>query len=212
MTAFVSGHGCTTPVLSRRPRAAKCNCFGSPARPRIVFNAPNPRRAFVVRMVDGADSELLGKEQSSDLNSSHGFALNDAPLYQFNILSSEQDAFEKGGAYAIRNPDGQVCYMGYSKNIASKLLFHSSLQPEKCSSFQVYVPPVPAELISPEMLESVLEYWVRENGGVPPGNTVDRPLWEQSNPTDRKVLFGSIFTLFLISSIVKQVLYYTTRY
>ncbi|MEM9275865.1 MAG: NB-ARC domain-containing protein, partial [Cyanobacteria bacterium P01_F01_bin.143] len=53
--------------------------------------------------------------------------------------------------------------------------------------------------------ENVLEYWVGEIGNVPKGNTIDRALWEQQNPTDRKVLFAFIFILFLISSIIKQV-------
>lgn len=158
------------------------------------------------------DVELAQEFPSGDISSTSGFALQDSPINMFVDLSDRQEAFARGGAYAIRDTAGQLCYMGYSKNIAAKLVFHARLVPEKCVSFQVYVPPVPQELISPEMLENVLEYWVRENGGVPTGNTVDRALWEQENPVDRKVLLGSIFFLFLISSILKQVLYYNTRY
>lgn len=158
------------------------------------------------------DDELIQDFPSGDISSSTGFALSDTQINAFADLPERQETFARGGAYAIRDAAGQICYMGYSKNIAAKLEFHERLVPEKCASFQVYVPPVPQELISPEMLENVLEYWVRESGAVPAGNTVDRALWEQENPVDRKVLLGSMFFLFLISSIVKQVLYYTTRY
>lgn len=147
-----------------------------------------------------------------DITSTNGFALQDAVEFRFADLSATESRFQRGGAYAIRDVEGEVLYMGYSKNIATKLQLHERLMPEKCVSFQVYVPPVPPELISPEMLENVLEYWVRENGDIPRGNTVDRALWESENSVDRKVLLGSIFALFLITSIVKQVAYFAFRY
>lgn len=143
---------------------------------------------------------------------SEGFALRDATIYRFVDLCVSPTALQRPGAYAIRGPSGVVQYMGYSKNIASKLFLHQRLLPHACLSFQVYVPSVPTELMSPELLESVLEYWVAEIGSVPDGNTVDRHLWENNNPDHRKVLLTSIFSLFLFSSILKQFMYYNTRY
>lgn len=141
----------------------------------------------------------------------NGFALGDAPLRLFAELGVRPERFAKPGAYAVRDAGGTLCYVGYSKNIAAKLKFHSGLVPDRCASFQVYIPPVPPEMISPEMLEGVLEYWVQENGGVPHGNTSDRELWEVE-PLSRKVLLGSIFGLFFFTSLLKQIMYYTTRY
>lgn len=148
----------------------------------------------------------------SELSGPQGFALADAKEFTFSELSSETDAFQRGGAYAILNDGGDVVYMGYTKNLSNKLQFHARLQPKSCTSFRVYVPPVPPELMSPEMFESVLEYWVREIGHVPRGNTTDRALWENANPIDKQVLYLAVFLLFLITSIVKQVFYFTTRY
>lgn len=214
-TAFVCGQGLSLNTLSRRPRTPNCNCF-VPYRPRLAVapssHANKSRRAALILSAESGENDLAQDIPPTGLASATGFALGDNPINAFATLSDSADKYARGGAYAIRNPAGQVCYMGYSKNIAAKLAFHERLVPEQCATFQVYVPPVPEELISPDMLESVLEYWVRENGGVPTGNTVDRALWEQENPVDRKVLLGSIFLLFLVSSLVKQVMYYTTRY
>lgn len=141
-----------------------------------------------------------------------GFALRDANQHTFGDFQIDETPFQCAGAYAISDLTDQVVYMGYSKNVALKLSFHSRLQPQHCSTFRVYTPPVPPELISPDMLENVLEYWIREIGDVPRGNSVDRAIWEQETPIDRKVLFASIFFIFLASSIMKQVLYFTTSY
>lgn len=141
-----------------------------------------------------------------------GFALRDAQIHSFADLNTDETPFQIGGAYAISDTSGNIMYMGYSKNIAAKLAFHARLQPQSCASFRFYAPPVPPELMSPDMLENVLEYWVQEVGGLPKGNTVDRALWEQENPVDRKVLFATVFAIFLFTSIVKQFLYFTTRY
>lgn len=141
-----------------------------------------------------------------------GFALRDATTYPFTARAT----FSFPGAYAIRNETGQLCYIGYTKNLSAKLAFHEHLVPDECHAFQLYVPPT--QLVSPEMLENVLEYWVRENGGVPRGNATDRQIWEkndqkeQKDRKDRKVLLISIFVLFLASSILNQVLYYSTSY
>lgn len=157
-------------------------------------------------------SDFRPEPPMSDLTTSRGFALEEAKTHTFEAFNLDQSAFQTGGAYAISDASDTVMYMGYTKNIATKLSFHQRLQPQSCKTFRVYVPPVPPELMSPEMLESVLEYWVRENGSVPRGNTIDRALWEQEKPIDRQVLLGAIFVLFLLSSIIKQVLFFTTRY
>lgn len=161
---------------------------------------------------DDGLSDITRLRSDDALSSSQGFALADAKEHAFSVLSADASSFERGGAYAIFNTSGEVVYMGYTKNLSSKLQFHSQLQPQNCVSFRVYIPPVPPELQSPDMFESVLEYWVREIGHVPRGNTTDRAVWENANPVDKQVLYIAIFLLFLVSTIFKQVLYFTTRY
>lgn len=193
--------------LLRRPRTSRSSAI----RPRFAA-ARRRHPAMQSSPSDPSSSGLSDAFPSVDLTSSRGFALVDAPVHTFADLAIDSTPFETGGAYAISDAAGVVQYMGYSKNMASKLDFHARLRPKSCVSFRIYAPPVPPELISPDLLESVLEYWVREVGDVPRGNSVDRALWEQERPLDRKVLLASIFSLFLISSIFKQIMFFSTRY
>lgn len=140
-----------------------------------------------------------------------GFALADAQIRLFVELQTDAVRWDAPGAYAIRDKGGTLQYIGYSKNVGKKLEFHAELLPHLCNSFQTYIPKAPVEEITPDMLEGVLEYWVRENGFVPVGNTRDRGLWEGTAPS-RQVLLGAIFALFFFSSLLKQVLYFTTSY
>lgn len=102
--------------------------------------------------------------------------------------------------------------MGYFKNVAAQLSLHARLQPQSCTKFRVYIPAVQPELVSPDMFESVLEYWVQEVDAVPVGNTGDRQLSESTHTTDRKVHFTAIFSLVLIPSLLRRLLYFTTHY
>lgn len=212
--AFITVPCILTSQFSRRPGTHSCRHRG------LCFQIRSKRALHATMQAKRPDDEPTNSnlkpmelnEKMEKMASSSGFALRDAREYTFSDFAIDETPFQSGGAYAISDPKGQVVYMGYSRNVAAKLAFHARLQPQSCSSFRMYVPPVPPELISPDMLENVLEYWVREIGDVPRGNTVDRALWEQENPINRKVLFTAIFSLFLVSSIVKQVFYFATRY
>lgn len=215
-SAFVPGIQFLGSSSFRRPRVHACNCSR-----HVLPNVSKKCRFNNIPLKMSNDQSE--ENQSSNFNlqtnsntfistSQRGFALQDAPKILFTDLDMNSEPLATGGAYAIRDDTEEIMYMGYSKNVASKLSFHAKLLPDKCSSFQVYIPPVPPELISAEMLENVLEYWVRETGSLPKGNTVDRELWEQQDTKTRQVLLASMFAIFLISSIFKQVMYFTTRY
>lgn len=202
--------------------------FIPPLAPRAAFpsrrrfsSGQRPLSARVVSVPRAqlpSDSPQQDQQQQSpitpniNISSPAGFSLRDIPSFNFEDLSANSESLSVSGVYAIRGPDQSLMYMGYSKNVAAKLQFHQTLQPQNCVSFHVYVPPLPPELISPDLLESVLEYWVRETGTVPRGNTVDRALWENPNPIPRKVLLASILLLFFFSSLFKQVMFFATRY
>lgn len=203
--AFVCFPSGTTWRPVRRPRTAvsihhRCSDVSNIAR-RVTMQTPQP-----------PSSSPFSADAKPTVSSPKGFALQEALKHSFAELKVDDSLFQVGGAYAISDPADNIVYMGYTKNIAVKLAFHERLQPQSCASFRVYVPPVPPELMSPDMLENVLEYWVRENGELPRGNTVDKALWENDSPVDRKVLLASILALFLISSIIKQAMYFSTRY
>jgi hypothetical protein len=146
-----------------------------------------------------------------------GFALADLPALPL------RDAPERPGAYAVRNADGALAYLGYSRNVATMLRFHEErVGAEQAASCQVYAPEdLP---VGPDLLEAVLEYWVRENDGlVPDGNLTDRALWEgsgknaapgtpEAHSQQQKVLTRTIFAFFLVSSILKFLQYHFFPY
>jgi hypothetical protein len=148
---------------------------------------------------------------------SGGFALADLPALPIH------DAPERPGAYAVRNSDGGLAYLGYSRNVATMLRFHEErVGAEKAASCQVYAPEdLP---VGPDLLEAVLEYWVRENDGVvPDGNLANRALWEgsgknaapgtpEAHSQQQKVLTRTIFAFFLVSSVLKFMQYHFFPY
>lgn len=205
MTAFIPPVAPRAALPSRRP-------FSSRLRPRSARIASVPRAQLSPDSPQQDQQQQLQPITPNNISSPAGFSLRDVPSFNFQELSTNSESLAITGVYAIRGPDRSIMYMGYSKNVAAKLQFHQTLQPQNCVSFHVYVPPLPPELISPDLLESVLEYWVRETGTVPRGNTVDRALWENPNPIPRKVLLASIFLLFFISSLFKQGMFFATRY
>lgn len=120
-----------------------------------------------------------------DSVSGGGFALAELPMM---VLDA---APEIPGAYAVRDAEGTLCYIGYSKNILKKLRFHlDAVGPERAACCQIYAPR--SDKISADLLEAVLEYWVRENGGVvPSGNMTERGMWE--GPASRDVMSSAGF-------------------
>jgi hypothetical protein len=141
-----------------------------------------------------------------------GFALADLPVLPL------MDAPDRPGAYALRDSDGKLAYLGYSRSISSMIRFHEQrVGPSRASTCQYYAPE--DRSVGPDLLEAVLEYWVRENGGViPEGNLADRTLWEgsgrdaapgtpQAQEERQKVLTRMIFAFFAFSSVVKFLQY-----
>ncbi len=117
---------------------------------------------------------LFGRKQRQP----QGFALGDAPEYLFADLGQLEDTLSKPGAYAVRDEYGTLQYVGYAKDVHRRLQHHARAVPRLCVYFHTYVPAIPKQDVTPELLEGVLEYWVSENGGMPAGNTQHRALWE----------------------------------
>jgi hypothetical protein len=141
-----------------------------------------------------------------------GFALADLPVVPL------VNAPDRPGAYAVRDSDGKLAYLGYSRSVSSMIRFHEGrVGSGRAATCQYYAPE--DRPVGPDLLEAVLEYWVRENGGVvPAGNLADRTLWEgtgreaapgspQAQEERQKVLTRMIFAFFAFSSVVKFVQY-----
>lgn len=109
-----------------------------------------------------------------------GFALADAALQSFTVLDDDEgrQLLSAPGAYAVRDVTGKLQYVGYARDVCARLRAHREAVPSLCAGFHTYTPPVPRADVTADLLEGVLEYWVSEAGGMPPGNTVDRHRWE----------------------------------
>lgn len=162
----------------------------------------------------GESSLEVGQgEIFSDSNTPRGgFGLAELPMVVLDAAPA------RPGAYAVRDVEGILRYIGYSKDISKKLRFHlDAVGPERAASCQVYAPQ--HDKITPDLLEAVLEYWVRENGGiVPSGNMEDRWIWEGNSSANasfsteqslddrsmrHQVLMRNLLYFMIFSSIVK---------
>lgn len=187
-------------VLRPRRLAPSRTAFARPARP--AWSAE-------LRDASANESEALPDEANATSTPTApglGFALADARISTF-ASAGDFTHLASPGAYAVRDGTGVVVYVGYARDVGKRLASHLATVPGLCASFQTYLPDLSVEDVTPELLEGVLEYWIRETGGVPRGNGPDRALWE-GTAADRKVVYGVILVLFLAASAMKQVMYY----
>lgn len=140
--------------------------------------------------------------------SASSFALSDLPLLPLSSCPALP------GAYAVRSASGALRYVGYSRDVRARLGFHlRAVGPEEAAGAHVYA-PADARKVTPDMLESVLEFWVQENGGVvPEGNSVARAAWEgrvegvEEAKRRHEVLVRNVLTFILFSSVLKTAHY-----
>ena len=152
------------PLRHYQRRAPLCSPSSAP-RQRV----PQRRRSSTV-------VALFGRKQQKH---PEGFALGDVPKYSFDALRGLREALSKPGAYAVRDENGVLQYVGYAKDVYRRLEHHSrAVSAQMCGCFHTYVPNLPKQDVTPDLLEGVLEYWVAENGGMPIGNTRQRSMWE----------------------------------
>ncbi len=104
----------------------------------------------------------------------------------FNAYLDDQgiinpDLENKIGVYAIFNETKTLEYVGYSRNLLLSLKQHFVRQPDKCFWFKYYV----IERPNRNILESIRENWLTENGDLPQGNGEEENIWTQ--PIDAKL-------------------------
>lgn len=84
------------------------------------------------------------------------------------------------GVYAIYNQQKTLCYIGYSRDIATSLVQHLVRQPEQCYWVKIHTIDRPSRSV----LDEIRASWIAEQGSIPKGNQADEPLWTQ--PIDTK--------------------------
>ncbi len=80
------------------------------------------------------------------------------------------------GVYAIFNADGEVQYIGYSRDVRLSLQQHLVRCPHSCMSYAV----VSIERPDRPWLQAVQDQWIAEVGAIPVGNGQEKARWEQA--------------------------------
>ena len=109
-----------------------------------------------------------GEERAASPQLEHVF-LADLPLLPVSEVPRNPARWERVGAYAVFDDSRLLRYVGYSRNVLAKLELHAQLQRSQFKYFKAYFPPRDWTPV-PDELERMLRRWIRENGGVPPGN------------------------------------------
>ncbi len=209
-----STYTATTQRATRRP--AQRRCSGAPrmqeggqrvrtAAPRVDIAAPP------LDIVEPAPSTspLVPHEGSTAEDAyDDGFAL--AGLATLTYAGAQAtSSLARAGAYAVLDAAQRVRYVGYTSNVRASLDLHAAHK-DAC-----YVRVWAPHGVERDTLEGVLEYWVRELGGWPDGNTTQRQRWERESALEhdggldnKKKLYAAVFFAFLAHSIVKQVSYF----
>ncbi|BAY07195.1 GIY-YIG nuclease family protein [Calothrix sp. NIES-2098] len=88
----------------------------------------------------------------------------------------------KIGVYAIFDQEKLLQYVGYSRDVYLSLRQHLVRQPQQCYWLKVQTIDRPSR----NVLESIEQAWIAENGSIPLGNKEQKEKW--TNPIDVKVI------------------------
>uniref|UniRef100_A0A803MK74 Glutaredoxin domain-containing protein n=1 Tax=Chenopodium quinoa TaxID=63459 RepID=A0A803MK74_CHEQI len=99
-------------------------------------------------------------------------------------LSPENDGSVTSdcGVYAVYDSNGQVQFIGLSRNIAASVDLHRKKVPELCSSVKVGVVDEPSKESLTQAWKSWMEEHIAATGKVPPGNETGNTTWFRPPP------------------------------
>uniref|UniRef100_A0A0D6QVR1 NIF system FeS cluster assembly NifU C-terminal domain-containing protein n=1 Tax=Araucaria cunninghamii TaxID=56994 RepID=A0A0D6QVR1_ARACU len=104
-------------------------------------------------------------------------------IIPFQAYVSARDNLKFGGVYAIYDTQDQIQYVGYSRNVVLSLISHlERVGPSRCCSVRVKL-FTDSSILSRGKLEEEKTRWL-EVYGVPPGNSVNKELWESGKGID----------------------------
>ncbi|GLJ07063.1 hypothetical protein SUGI_0056910 [Cryptomeria japonica] len=98
-------------------------------------------------------------------------------ILTFQDYVNSRDNLKFGGVYAIYDAQGEIQYVGYSRNVILSLKSHMERVGESmCCSVKVKM-FTDSSIISRGKLEEEKQKWINQYG-VPPGNSIHQELWE----------------------------------
>ncbi|KAL5072905.1 hypothetical protein RYX36_011889 [Vicia faba] len=88
----------------------------------------------------------------------------------------------EAGVYAVYDKDGELQFIGLSRNIAATVLAHRKSVPELCGSVKVGVVEEPDREALTQAWKSWMEDHIKTTGKVPPGNESGNATWIRQQP------------------------------
>ncbi|KAL7587376.1 bifunctional monothiol glutaredoxin-S16, chloroplastic [Lactuca sativa] len=86
------------------------------------------------------------------------------------------------GVYAVYDKNGDMQFVGLSRNIQSSILYHQKSVPELCASIKVGVVDNPDRSALTQAWKSWMEEHIEVAGKVPPGNETGNTTWVRQAP------------------------------
>nr|GEX28120.1 bifunctional monothiol glutaredoxin-S16, chloroplastic [Tanacetum cinerariifolium] len=86
------------------------------------------------------------------------------------------------GVYAVYDNNGDMQFLGLSRNIQSSVVFHKKSLPYLCASVKVGVVDSPDRAALTEAWKSWMEEHIEATGKVPPGNEKGNTTWVRQAP------------------------------
>ncbi|KAM5560459.1 bifunctional monothiol glutaredoxin-S16, chloroplastic [Rosa sericea] len=90
------------------------------------------------------------------------------------------------GVYAVFDQNGELQFVGLSRNIAASVLVHRKSVPELCHSVKVGIVDEPDRTVLTEAWKSWMEEHIKATGKVPPGNESGNATWVRQAPKKKK--------------------------
>ncbi|XP_059305353.1 bifunctional monothiol glutaredoxin-S16, chloroplastic [Lycium ferocissimum] len=95
---------------------------------------------------------------------------------------------KESGVYAVYDSNGDLQFIGISRNIAASVVSHKNSVPQLCSSVKVGVVDEPDRTALTESWKSWMEEHIATNGKVPPGNEPGNSTWVRQPPKKKSDL------------------------
>ncbi|KAJ1396186.1 Thioredoxin-like superfamily [Sesbania bispinosa] len=86
------------------------------------------------------------------------------------------------GVYAVYDKDGELQFIGLSRNIAASVSSHWKSVPELCSSVKFGIVDEPDREALTQAWKSWMEEYIKVSGKVPPGNESGNATWVRQQP------------------------------
>nr|XP_043621987.1 bifunctional monothiol glutaredoxin-S16, chloroplastic [Erigeron canadensis] len=103
------------------------------------------------------------------------------------VTSESDDAVfpSVAGVYAVYDKNGELQFVGLSRNIQSSVVFHRKSVPDLCASIKVGVVDNPDRTTLTEAWKSWMEEHIDVTGKVPPGNEKGNTTWVRQVPKQK---------------------------